>query len=92
MSWTSSPSISGISMSSVPSMMFGECCPLLRLWPEAPWGPERGGLAHRSLPWAMRRLAYSGLFLMPSMALMALEMFVKLTNAQFLQPISARER
>jgi hypothetical protein len=49
-----------------------------------PWGPDRGGLAQRSLPWAMRRFAYSGLFLMPSMALMAFAMFVKLTNAQFL--------
>ena len=52
---------------------------------------ERGGLAQRSLPCAMRRLAYSDLFLMPSMALMAFEMFVKLTKAQFLRHVVTTE-
>ena len=52
--------------------------------PAPPWGPERGGFAQRSFPCAMRRFAYSGLFLMPSIALMAFAMFVKLTKAQFL--------
>lgn len=52
--------------------------------PEAPCGPERGGFAQRSFPCAILRLPYSGLFLTPSMALMALEILVKLTKAQFL--------
>jgi hypothetical protein len=53
-------------------------CPLLadRLAAEAPCGPDRGGFAHRSLPCATRKLAYSGTFFTASMALIALEMFV----------------
>lgn len=57
----------------------------LRLTEEPPWGPDRGGFAHRSLPCAMRKFAYSGLILMLSMALIALEILVKLTKAQFLK-------
>lgn len=52
--------------------------------PPLPPPVVRGGLAQRSLPCATLREPYSGLLLMPSIALMAFAMLVKLTNAQFL--------